>query len=563
MLARSWRAVARYLIPERWWTRTWWIVWSGSTLLVVYSLVNTLTVANYLGVNKLTFWDVAQNTLGNFFLVLHGWTNLYLLLAAQLGSRHPFDVPMLMRVRHRKGWLAALGITLIAMTGVYSFLLVLASAIISFPWVTFAPNWSNFFPLYFHEFSMTNMQVFLTLPAPLTVLFTWLWLTLGWFFLASLVVGVAWFTGSAVWGFLAGWLMNYSVLFVQGIPSVWRFWPHRFLYFWSYGSTASIKFFLQGVLYWVILLAVLWGCFLILSKKWEDPWVLSAPIFRFRVLFRSGLFRVIVWQWRSMFREPKWWGVVALVNGIHGYIIGQRAFSGSDSLGRVSAFLWAYGGPPLGSVDWWSTVIWLFQGVAFLLLLSFWLAPAQWNMLTFLLPRLKSRRRWLLAMWVALALASVFYVTWSLLFGGIGLLLSYGEHSGWLKILQIFTAQGGFLHVAYILQLWLLLVFTQWLYGLGMMGWVLWRPSYASGVLFFSFLYVVTWLVGLLDPPPVWSTWFPPAQSMLLRHAPWSTAFPTFTLGFSLKYIAILSLLLMAWAKWRLYKVDLIPESLW
>ena len=559
MSARSWRVVILYLMPERWWTRILWIVGAGSVLLVIYSLVSTLNLAHQLGVRGLTFWDVAQSTFGNFFLVLHGWTNLHLVLAAQLGARHPFDTKVLLRLGQRRAWLGALGITIIAATLTYSLLLGLVLMVASAPWVAFVPRWSDFFSLYFRKFSMSNLQPVLALPAPQSVLFTWTWLTLGWLFWGSLAAGIAWLTGRASWGFLAGWLMNYSVFIVQNFPLLWRFWPHRFLFFWNDASASSVKHFLLGVCYWGVVLTLLWGCLFLQSKKWEDPWLLSWR--GIRGLLRSGLFRVATWQWSSMFSEPKWWGMVALVNGIHGAIIGYRAFSPTDSLDGFSAFLWAYGGPPFGTVvDWWPTVIWFFQGIAFLLFLSFWLAPARWHTLPFLLPRLGNRQQWLMAMWMTLAFSALFYVTWSLAWGGLGLLLAYGQYRGWSGILQIYTGQGVSSQlVTLVFQLWCLLVLTYWVYGLGMLGWVLWRVSYLPGLLALSSLLIVTWLAGMVEPPPAWSLWLPPAQGMLLRHAPWDMAFPRFTANFSLKYLTLLSLILMAWTKQQVSKVDLVP----
>ena len=559
-----------YHFGERLCSRRGIIVWGISGALMVYSLLNMISLAHRLGIQQPDLGSVAMLIFNDASIVQHGWSNLYLFWVSGLGPLAAFDTHLMLRAGSRKKWVTSLLFTLALSAVLYTGMLFLFLAVSSAPFVAFTPHWSSLIIRYQAVFAPHLLTTnWLSLPPLPSLLFSFCLLTLAWFFMGLIAVMVGLVTGRALWGFVAGWLVNYSAFFAGAVPGLQRAWYPRFMFFWSplAQNQAPIVHFLQGMAYWGILLIITISLALNAAHWLEAPRSFTLLRRRLATTWRASFYTTKHYLTLS-FAHTRWLLVIGSINILHGFLMASQATEMGRTLnvcpGTGDTFFWAYAGPSPTGIDFLPLAIWLLNLWFFVFGLSAYFAPHASAVHDLLLLRVGSRRRWIASLIGAEITAAFLFVVAVTAAGTLGILIGQGWHpqptgfysaAGQWEILATWSFWKTYLIVNLLLgsSYALLSCLTTLL--------TLWSRKFTLSALAVAFLALASWLLSWGDPNAGWTKWLPPTQAMVSYHYPFTPTSSGFTIGFSLLYILGGMVILLILMRKRAPQYEFIGEE--
>lgn len=249
-----------HFLPERVLKNRWLVLIIFITALVAYVDYNTVILAQQMGV-PVNGWDVVVEVLNNRLSVHHGLTNLLIYLISDIALFGELDQLILLRTGNRWRWFQIQAICTITTVIIYIALLVViifGVTAMTTPWNL---TWSS------AAASIINRQglpaeTFLTLPPLPTALFMLTLLGFAWIGIGIVVTTITMATQKAIFGFMAGLILNYSALIIwlADIRSslLDKLWFHQRMYLWQNQLVTDplISLFVQSMLYWFIWIAV-------------------------------------------------------------------------------------------------------------------------------------------------------------------------------------------------------------------------------------------------------------------------------------------------------------------
>lgn len=256
-----------HFLPERVLKNRWLVLIIFITALVMYVDYNTLTLAQQIGV-PINAWDIVVAVLNNRLSVHHGLTNLLIYLISDIALFGELDQLILLRTGYRWRWFQIQAICTITTVIIYIALIIVIIFGITAMTAPWNLAWSSAATPIINQQGLLAEE-FLTLPPLPTALFMLTLLGFAWIGIGIVVTTITMATQKAIFGFMAGLVLNYSALIIWladiRSPLLDKFWFHQRMFLWQNElMTGPLnKLFVQSILYWlvwiVIGLAALWS----------------------------------------------------------------------------------------------------------------------------------------------------------------------------------------------------------------------------------------------------------------------------------------------------------------
>jgi len=250
----------KHFLPERVLKNRWLVPIMFITTLVLYTEYDTLTLARQMGIS-VNAWDVVVGVLNSRLSVHHGLTNLLIYLVSDIALFGELDQFIMLRIGHRWRWFQIQAIcTITAVITYIALLIVIISGVtvMTMPW---NPAWSSAAAPIINRYGVPA-EAFLTLPPLPTALFMFSLLGLAWIGIGIVVTIITMATQKAVFGFMAGLVLNYSALIIWQAdirsPLLDKLWFHQRLFLWQNELITDPlnKLFVQSMLYWLVWIAI-------------------------------------------------------------------------------------------------------------------------------------------------------------------------------------------------------------------------------------------------------------------------------------------------------------------
>lgn len=249
-----------HFLPERVLKNRWLVLIIFISALVAYVDYNTLILAQQMGVSINT-WDVAIGVLNNRLSVHHGLTNLLIYLISDIALFGELDQLILLRIGHRRRWFQIQVMCIIATVIIYIALIIIiifGITAVTAPWNL---AWSSAATPIINQQGLPAENFLIFSPLP-TALFMLTLLGFAWIGIGIVVTTITIATQKAIFGFMAGLVLNYSALIIwlAGIdsPLLDRFWFHQRMFLWQNELMTDTlnTLFVQSMLYWLLWIAI-------------------------------------------------------------------------------------------------------------------------------------------------------------------------------------------------------------------------------------------------------------------------------------------------------------------
>ncbi|MBI5822553.1 MAG: hypothetical protein HZB18_00885 [Chloroflexi bacterium] len=249
-----------HFLPERVLKNRWLALISFITALVLYVDYNTLTLARQMGA-PINAWDVVVGVLNSRPSIHHGLTNLLIYLISDIALFSELDQLILLRTGYRWRWFQIQAICTITAVIVYMALIIVivfGVTAMTTPWNL---TWSSAAAPIINQQGLPT-QAFLTLPPLPTVLSMFTLLGFAWIGIGIVVATITMATQKAIFGFMAGLILNYSALIIWmsdvRSPLLDNLWFHQRMFLWQdkLATNPLSSLFIQSTLYWFVWIAI-------------------------------------------------------------------------------------------------------------------------------------------------------------------------------------------------------------------------------------------------------------------------------------------------------------------
>lgn len=252
--------LSSYFLPERVLKNRWLVLIIFITTLVLYTEYDTLTLAWQMGF-PINTWDVVVGVLNSRLSVHHGLTNLLIYLISDIALFGELDQLILLKTGHRWRWFQIQAICTITAVIIYIALIVVIIFGVTVMTTQWNLAWSSAAtPIINHQ--GLPAEVFLTLPPLPTALFMLTLLGFTWIGIGIVVTTITMATQKAIFGFIAGLVLNYSALIIWQAdihsPLLDKLWFHQRMFLWQNELITDPlnRLFVQSMLYWLVWIAI-------------------------------------------------------------------------------------------------------------------------------------------------------------------------------------------------------------------------------------------------------------------------------------------------------------------
>ncbi|NOT06370.1 MAG: hypothetical protein HOP27_17395 [Anaerolineales bacterium] len=249
-----------HFLPERVLKNRWLVLIIFITMLVSYTAYDTLALAQQMGAPA-NAWDVVVGVLNNRLSIHHGLTNLLIYLVSDIALFGELDQLILLRIGYRWLWFQIQAICTITAVIIYMALIVViifGVTVMTTPW---SLAWSSAAMPIINQQGLPA-EAFLTLPPLPTALFMLTLLGVAWIGIGVVVTTITMATQKAIFGFMAGLVLNYSTLIIWQAdirsPLLDKLWFHQRMFLWQNELMTDPfnRLFIQSMLYWLVWIAI-------------------------------------------------------------------------------------------------------------------------------------------------------------------------------------------------------------------------------------------------------------------------------------------------------------------